>query len=150
MHDNHMRISEKGRYALAACICLVKPYEKNELQSVITLSEKLDISKIYLEQVFALLKRGGIVTSIKGSSGGYKLTQNPSKITAYSILASIETAIFEETKETVFDSHPKLEDALKTVIYEPLDLIVKKMLVEVTLKELYDRSREDDGYMFYI
>ncbi len=72
-----------------------------EYTAVISISEKLGISKIYLEQVFALLKRGGIVNSIKGSRGGYQLSRSPRQISLYDILSSVETSLFEPVEDTV-------------------------------------------------
>ncbi len=89
-----MRISAKGRYAIAATIYLAKRYANDEYITVISISEELDISKIYLEQVFSLLKQGEIVTSVKGSQGGYKLTRHPNQITVCDILSPIEAALF--------------------------------------------------------
>jgi len=148
-----MRISAKGRYALAACIYLAEQYNREELTTVISISEKLDISKIYLEQVFSLLKRGDLVTSIKGSHGGYKLTKSPEHISSYEILASIETAIFEKAKETVNDKAKEIEIAMQSLVFETLDKVVLSTLEEVTLKQLYEESvkhKKDEGYMFYI
>ena len=148
-----MRISAKGRYALAACIYLAEQYSKEELTTVISISDKLDISKIYLEQVFSLLKRGHLVTSIKGSHGGYKLTREPDQISSYEILASIETAIFEEAKETVSEKAKEIEIAMQDLVFKALDQDIKKSLKAVTLKQLYEESlknRKDEGYMFYI
>jgi len=148
-----MRISAKGRYALAACIYLAEQYNREELTTVISISAKLDISKIYLEQVFSLLKRGGLVTSIKGSHGGYKLTKAPEEISSYEILASIETAVFEEAKETVSDKAEEIEIAMQSLVFKPLNEIVISSLKDVTLKQLYTESlkhKKDEGYMFYI
>jgi Rrf2 family protein len=148
-----MRISAKGRYALAACIFLAEQFEKEEVTTVISISEKLDISKIYLEQVFSLLKRGDLVSSIKGSHGGYKLTKGPESITVYEILASIETAIFEKVKETVKIKANEIEIAMQVCAFEPLDKVVKETLEQLTLKQLLEESKkhlEDEEYMFYI
>lgn len=148
-----MRISAKGRYALAACIYLAEQYNREELTTVISISEKLDISKIYLEQVFSLLKRGDLVTSIKGSHGGYKLTKAPEEISSYEILAAIETAIFEEAKETVSEKAEEIEIAMQTLVFKSLNEVIVNSLKEVTLKQLYVESvrhKKDEGYMFYI
>ena len=58
-----MRISSKCRYGMAAMISIA--LSDVECVTIISISEKLGISKIYLEQVFSLLKRAGLVNSIK-------------------------------------------------------------------------------------
>ena len=96
-----MRISAKGRYALAAMINIAQNYNNGRYITVISISEKLGISKIYLAPVFSLLKRGGLVTSVKGTQGGYLLTRAPKHITAYDILSSVELPLFEHVDKTV-------------------------------------------------
>ena len=148
-----MRISAKGRYALAAMINMASHKDPDEYITVISISEKLDISKIYLEQVFSLLKRSGLVTSIKGSLGGYRLSKNPKDITLLDILLSIETTIFEKPKETVPNTAPDIEMVMRHCAFAPLDQAFKDTLENITLQDLVnklDYYRTDQGYMFYI
>ena len=146
-----MKISARGRYALASCIILSDHYSRNTLVSLQSISKELDISKIYLEQVFSLLKRGGVVESVKGANGGYKLARGIRTITIYDILEPIESGIFEKTKVTFKGSSTGIEKAMESVVYEPLDEVVLNQLNSITLDVLYQKSKEDDNqYMFYI
>lgn len=52
-----MRISTKGKYGLAAMVYLAKRKNSPEPTTVASISEEFKISKIYLEQIFSLLKR---------------------------------------------------------------------------------------------
>ena len=52
-----MKISAKGRYGLSAMIYLAFHAGTSKYVTVLRISENLDISKIYLEQVFSLLKK---------------------------------------------------------------------------------------------
>ncbi|MFV0412017.1 MAG: RrF2 family transcriptional regulator, partial [Oscillospiraceae bacterium] len=65
-----MKVSTKGRYALAAVTHMAQQHSTGEYITVLSIAERLGLSKIYLEQVFSLLKRGGIVNSTKGAQGG--------------------------------------------------------------------------------
>ncbi len=148
-----MRISAKGRYAIAATIYLAKRYANDEYITVISISEELDISKIYLEQVFSLLKQGDIVLSVKGSQGGYKLTRHPKHINVYEILSPIESALFEITKESVKKSAAHIEHSAQHLIYLPLDRTLQQFFQQITLEELVleaDKHNGEAGYMFYI
>lgn len=147
-----MRISVKGRYALAAMIHLGE-HESSNCIPVVQIAEQLDISKIYLEQVFALLKRGKLVESIKGAGGGYRLSMPATQITLYEIMKATEAAIFEETKETVGEKAPALDQVLSEVIFMPLDETVRALLSNLTLADLmkrYEEIQNDNGYMFFI
>ncbi|HHV11652.1 MAG TPA: Rrf2 family transcriptional regulator [Clostridiales bacterium] len=148
-----MRLSAKGRYALAATTSMATQHNSNEYITLISISEKLGISKIYLEQVFSLLKHAGIVNSIKGSQGGYQLSRSPSQITVYDILSAIETSLFEGTEETVNDTAPDIEAALKVKIFEPLDHTIEEFLKLTSLYDLVseaEKHKGSDGFMFFI
>lgn len=148
-----MRISAKGRYALAATVSMAQQYGNGECITVISISEKLGISKIYLEQVFSLLKRGNVVYSVKGAQGGYMLTRMPGQISVYDVLSAVESTLFEETEETVKKRSPQTDAALQAIVFSPLDEAVKTALERVTLEDLVheaDKHSADQSMMFYI
>ena len=109
-----MRISSRGRYALAAVISMARQFNSGEYITVISISENLGISKIYLEQVFALLKKADIVSATKGAQGGYQLTRPPEQITVLDILQAVELSLFEMTQDTVPEKAPDIEAALRS------------------------------------
>ena len=67
-------ISTKGIYGLTAIIILAKEKE-NKLLSIKQIAEKGDIPQNYLEQILVVLKKNGIITSIRGAGGGYVLAK---------------------------------------------------------------------------
>jgi len=148
-----MRLSAKGRYALAATTSMAQYHSNNEYITLISISEKLGISKIYLEQVFSLLKHGGIVNSIKGSQGGYQLSSTPQQISAYDILSAVETSLFESTEETIKDKSPDIEAAMVHAIFTPIDSVIKTTLQKITLADLVaeaEKNKGGEGFMFFI
>lgn len=148
-----MRISAKGRYALAAMISIAYNYSHGEYTTVISISEKLGISKIYLEQIFSLLKRGGIVNSVKGAQGGYQLTRMPKQITVFNVLSAVELSFFEPTEETVPGKAPEIEAAMRLSAFDVLDNAVKTTLEQITLYDLVneaEKHKTEHGFMFYI
>ena len=148
-----MRISAKGRYGLAAMIELTWLSANGKLIPVATLSDHLGISKIYLEQIFSLLKRGKLVTSVKGAQGGYRLARDASEISVYDILSALEQTLFEPTESSVEEKAPTIESILNENVYEVLDQGVKDTLSKIKLSHLLDEyvSQKNKGnYMFYI
>ncbi len=148
-----MRISAKGRYALAAMTYMAQNYENGESITVISISEKLGISKIYLEQVFTLLRHGGLVTSVKGAAGGYLLTRMPEKITGFDVLSAVELSLFEKTEPSVDKKAPEYDTAMQQLAFSPLDEAVKTALQQVTLSDLaqeIERHKKGQDYMFFI
>jgi Rrf2 family protein len=151
--EKKMRISAKARYGLSVMISIAQKYNTGEITTVISLSERLKISKIYLEQVFSLLKRAELVLSTKGSQGGYQLSKPPAQITSYEILSSIESALFEKTSETVTEKSPAIEKTMQTAVFEKLDASIKQTLEAITLADLVNESEKNlsqDAYMFYL
>jgi len=149
----YMRISTKGRYALAAVISMAQHYNNGEYITVISISEKLGISKIYLEQVFSMLKRGGLVTSVKGAQGGYLLSRTPGTISVYDVLSAVEGSLFETTEDTVTSTAPEIEKAMRLAAFDTLDKSVKDTLTHVTLDDLMseaEKHKKDNTQMFYI
>lgn len=148
-----MRISAKGRYALAATIHLAQKYDAGEFTTVLSIAERFGISKIYLEQVFSLLKRGNVVTSVKGAQGGYQLARPPKALTLYDILSAVELTLFEQNDDTVGKIVPEIEKTLVESVYNVLDDALKKTLTKITLEQLVhaaESHKSDDGLMYYI
>ena len=67
-----MKLSTKGKYGLRAMIDLAR-YSEKEPVSIGSVAARQGISERYLEQLVALLKKAGLVKSIRGASGGYVL-----------------------------------------------------------------------------
>ena len=148
-----MRISVKGRYALAAMIHMAQHYSSGEYITVISISDRLGISKIYLEQVFSLLKRSELVNSVKGAQGGYQLTRMPQQITALDVLSAVELSLFEKTEDTVTAKSPEIEAAMRISVFDTLDQAARTVLEKISLYDLMqeaEKHKTDEGYMFFI
>jgi Rrf2 family protein len=148
-----MRISAKGRYALASVIHMAQQSQRGESITLVSISESLGISKIYLEQVFSLLKRGELVTSVKGAQGGYQLARMPRQMTALDVLTAVETTLFDKTEDTVEEKAPEIEYAMRLSAFQPLDDAVADALGRVTLEDLVlaaEKNKGDHAAMYYI
>ncbi|HDZ18684.1 MAG TPA: Rrf2 family transcriptional regulator [archaeon] len=88
-----MRVfSEKVNYGLSAIFELAKSYNKGYVQiKQIATSQK--IPKNYLEQLLIDLKRAGIVESMRGSQGGYRLKKLASDIKILDLIEALESPI---------------------------------------------------------
>ena len=84
-----MRISAKGEYAIKAVLDLAL-HRDRDLIPIQEIAEREAIPQRYLEQVLLSLKRAGILTSKRGSSGGYHLTKAPEEITVGAVLRAVE------------------------------------------------------------
>ena len=87
-----MKLSTKGRYGLRAVLDLAL----NSKDQVVPLSEiavRQNISISYLEQLISKLRKAGIVQSIRGAQGGYKLAKDPAKLSVGEILRALEGSL---------------------------------------------------------
>jgi Rrf2 family protein len=134
-------------------INLAQKYGTGEPTTVLSISERFGISKIYLEQVFSLLKRGGVVTSVKGALGGYQLARSPKLLTLIDIMSAVELPLFEQNDATVSETAPEIEKTLTQSVYSKLDGVLKSAMQELTLEQLVqeaEKHKSDGGMMFYI
>lgn len=148
-----MKISSKARYGLASMIYMAKNSSSNECITIINIANSLKISKIYLEQVFSLLKRANLVISIKGAQGGYQLARSIDSITAKDIIGAIELSLFDKTDTTVLESSEEIEKAMEYLVWNKLDEDISKRLSSITLRDLVeeaDKFNNPMNTMFYI
>jgi len=76
-----MRITTRGRYALRASLALAMMEKNGGPVSINTLSEKENISSVFLEQIFFKLRKAGIVSSTRGPGGGFCFAKPLNEIT---------------------------------------------------------------------
>ncbi|MFZ2405951.1 MAG: Rrf2 family transcriptional regulator, partial [Methylobacter sp.] len=84
-----MRLTTKGRYAVTAMLDLafhsqIKPVTLTEIAA------RQTISLSYLEQLFARLRRAGMVKGVRGPGGGYKLCRKANDINIAEIIAAVD------------------------------------------------------------
>jgi Rrf2 family protein len=111
------------------------------------------VSKIYLEQVFSLLRRGGLVSSTKGTHGGYLLARPASNISAADILAATEISIFDEPEGTVKDTRPGIDSALSRSLFMPANKAFKEVFERMPLSDLSEEAQKGnspESYMYYV
>lgn len=82
-------ISSKGVYGLAAMHVLSHAPQQRPMQ-IREIAAMTGISHGYLEQILSTLRRSGLVNSIRGASGGYRLARNASEIRVLDIIEALE------------------------------------------------------------
>ncbi|CAM5410099.1 Rrf2 family transcriptional regulator [Frigidibacter albus] len=87
-----MKLSTKGRYAMVALVDLATA-RPEQLTSLAEISKRQDISLPYLEQLFVKLRRAGLVDSVRGPGGGYRLAREPAKIRISEVLEAVDETV---------------------------------------------------------
>ena len=88
-----MKLSTRARYGLRLCFLIGVAGEKTSLP---TLVKQTDLSEKYLEQLLAMLRKGGVVESVRGAGGGYYLSKSADQTTIKEILVALDDG-FEMT-----------------------------------------------------
>lgn len=87
-----MILSTKGRYAVTALVELAS-LGHNKPVALTVLAERQDIPLAYLEQIFARLKKGGLVQSVRGPGGGYVLAKSAEDIAIVDVILAADESI---------------------------------------------------------
>jgi Rrf2 family iron-sulfur cluster assembly transcriptional regulator len=88
-----MRLSTKGRYAVMAMADLAGHESANRPVSLAEIAKRQEISLSYLEQLFAKLRRGGLVKSVRGPGGGYRLSRASAELRIADIILAVDEPI---------------------------------------------------------
>lgn len=143
-----MKVSTKGRYGLRAIIDL-SLNTTNDYVSLISIAERQNISKNYLEQVFSALRKTGIVKSIKGSQGGYLLNGKTSEIKVGDILRALEGDLSVVKEDENINN--KIERCIKKNLWDKIDEQVFDIINNITLEDLINEyNKGNDSLMYYI
>ena len=91
-----MLVSTKGRYGLRSMVELALNYQEGPLPLRV-IAERQEISESYLEQVFASLRKAGLVRAVRGSFGGYVLAR-PARRLPWKDFNRLEGRLFRQLR----------------------------------------------------
>lgn len=87
-----MKLSTRGRYAVMAMADLARA-DRGQPVTLAEIADRQEISLSYLEQLFAKLRRGNLVTSIRGPGGGYRLARPAEDVRIADIILAVDEPI---------------------------------------------------------
>jgi len=129
-----MKLTTKGRYAVTAMLDLALHYQKGAV-TLAEIAKRQGISLSYLEQLFARLRRSGLVDSVRGPGGGYTLATEPSKISVAEIVHAINENIDARRCNGEKNCHGD-EVCLTHQLWEDLSERIHTFLSGITLADL--------------
>lgn len=138
-----MKISTKGRYGLRALIDIAQ-YSEIEPVSISSISARQDISERYLEQLMALLKKAGLIKSIRGAGGGYVLAKDVSEISVGDVLRALEGNL-EPVECAAFHEEELCEAAggcVTKYVWKKINESINRTVDEIDLKQLVEESKQ--------
>ena len=138
-----MKLSTKGRYGLRAMVDLAA-YSENEPVSITNISDRQGISERYLEQLMAMLKKNGLVKSIRGAGGGYVLAKPVQEISVGDILRALEGSL-EPVECSGFQSEEGCKSADSCVtkyVWQRINENINRTVDEIKLDHLVEERRK--------
>lgn len=132
-----MRLSTKGRYAVTAMMDLAI-HDREGPVTLADISNAQGISLSYLEQLFAKLRKKGLVEGVRGPGGGYRLAKMPAQIT----VAQIITAVDENVDVMRCKGEGNCQNGERCLTHELWDELSERLhsfLDGITLDQFIDR-----------
>jgi len=134
-------ISNKNIYCIQIIFELSKNYNK-KLTHINDISIKHNIPRGYLVQLLNKLKNQNIIKSYRGNKGGYKLANDPAKISLLNLIETIEGGF------NIFSNYNK-NDAIKN-IFNNVERKIKECM-NISFKEiLLEQEKLNKNHMYYI
>lgn len=134
-----MKISMRGRYALRLMLDLAEN-DAGEPVSLKDIAGRQEISEKYLEQVVSLLNKAGLVRSIRGSQGGYRLVKKPYDYKVGEILRMTEGCLQKDEEA---------EDDISRMLWKRMDEALDGVIDTVTLEDMM-LWKEENAYNYSI
>ncbi|NLL05778.1 MAG: RrF2 family transcriptional regulator [Clostridiaceae bacterium] len=149
-----MKFSTKGRYGLRAMVDLAVN-ARGEHVALCSIAERQGISTNYLEQVFSVLRKSGLVKSVKGAQGGYILAEAPSNIKIGRILRALEgpLSVTDEKVEDSNENETSIQHCIRTCVWDKMNEALNDLADSLTLEDLVDNYWKMLGVeetMYYI
>lgn len=140
-----MKISTKGRYALRLMLDLAL-CPSGEYIKVKDIAARQEISDKYLEQIIAVLGKAGYVKSVRGASGGYRLTRSPVDYTVGMILRLTEGSLAPVScLEDELNQCPRFQQCATVEVWKRLQQAVNSVVDNMTLADLTAIHRDKSG-----
>ena len=140
-----IKISTRGQYALLIMTTLAEQ-DSEKYTPLKIWSHKHNLSVKYLEQILIQLGKAGLVTGLRGNSGGYKLSKPVSEYSAGEILRSVEGSLtaHSEMNSTSFSDAGNIE------FWKNFDAVINNFVDGITLESLLLKNQEEVGFEYYI
>ena len=134
-----MRLTTKGRYAVTAMLDLayhsqIKPVTLTDIAA------RQTISLSYLEQLFARLRRAGMVKGVRGPGGGYKLCRKTSEINVADIITAVDESL-DSTKCGGEANCQKEQACLTHDLWTGLSAQIRNYLEDISLADLLEKDQ---------
>lgn len=129
-----MWVSTKAQYGMRALVEVALGGDRPT--SLKTVADRQGLSHQYLEQIFAVLRRSGIVDSVRGAQGGYRLGRPADRITALDVVELLEGSVAPVTCIEDESTCDRVGACSTEGLWRDVDRAVRRVLSGTTLADM--------------
>lgn len=149
-----MKLSTRGRYGVIAMMDLAMRNSEGCI-SLKSIAERQCISENYLEQLFASLRKAGLVCSIRGAQGGYTLSAQPEMITLGAVLRALEGSMapVDCVDEENAEKCDRIGFCVSRLVWKKIRDGINEVVDSMTLADLvsgYLAQKNRQDFMYFI
>ncbi len=141
-----MQLPVKAHYATVAMLALAQRHDQGELLQARVIASAHEIPSQFLGQILQQLRTAGLITSVRGSSGGFRLAKSPEEISVADI---VEAICFNSQSDSSTTPHDPISTVVQSVWHE-LNEIQMRFLEQLTLAQLVQQMTPEPASMFFI
>ena len=146
-----MKISTKGRYGLRILLDLAI-YDRGEPRLIRDISESQQISMKYVSRLVINLRKAGLIQSIRGVHGGFRLNRQPRDISVLDVVEAMEGPVSLVDCVSRPEKCARHDQCATRDIWSRLSSGVRELMREITLQDIIDdyrRRNTGDGWCDY-
>lgn len=137
-------ISTKGRYAIRILLDLAE-HSGGDYIPMKDVAERQGISLKYIERILPALKTGGLIDSVHGKGGGYRLTREPDGYTLWEILQNAEGDLAPVAcLRTDAEPCSRAAECKTLSVWEKYQSMTKEYFSSITLADLLNKEMPDN------
>jgi len=140
-----MKLTTRGRHAVTATLDLAI-HGSDKPISLADISGRQEISLSYLEQLFAKLRRGDLVSSVRGPGGGYRLSREGSNIFVAEIIDAVDESVDVTNCGGKGNCHHG-EVCLTHHLWQDLSYQIHEFLSQISLADLVEKQGQRSAAM---
>jgi len=143
-----MRISMKADYGIRAMVDLARHYGEGPVQTS-EIAARQFIPEPYLDQLLTVLRKAGLIRSIRGPQGGHMLMRPPSQITMGEVVAALEGNIAVLDCLDDMGACQLSERCGQRSVWQEVRAVTRRILDSVTLQDLLEREEQAETRVIY-
>ncbi len=144
-----MRVSARTEYACIAMLELASHYGSSEPVRIRRIAERHDVPPRFLVQILLQLKGAGLVDSVRGAAGGYRLIRPPDEVSLGNVMEVVDAGAANDEHQTAAKPDSPLVKVLVDA-WRDVANVQREMLERIKLSDLVERSRARQEQMYHI